>query len=259
MEPAPRAPERQIGEAVDVIRLPDSVTACLFDMDGVLTDTASLHAEAWKRSFDAFLREYQGVDAQPFDIEADYEQHVDGKPREDGVRDFLASRGIDLPEGSPDDPPEAATVTGVAKRKNVLVLALIDERGVDVYEGSVRFVKAAREAGMRTAVVSSSANTAHILEAAGMSDQFDARVDGVTLAEEKLRGKPAPDSFLRGAELVGVGPESAAVFEDAFAGVAGGRAGGFAVVVGVDRNGNPEALREHGADVVVSDLAELLA
>jgi beta-phosphoglucomutase family hydrolase len=242
-----------------MIRLPDRVRACLFDMDGVLTDTASVHAEAWKRMFDEFLRERQGSDAPPFDLQRDYGEYVDGKPREDGVRDFLASRGIELPEGGPEDPPDAETVFGVGKRKNQLVQKLIDERGVDVYEGSVTFVEAAREAGLKTAVVSSSANTVRILEAAGIGDLFDARVDGVTLAEEHIDGKPAPDSFLRGAELVGVGPDAAAVFEDALAGVAAGRAGGFAVTVGVDRHGDPDALREHGADIVVSDLSELLA
>lgn len=240
------------------IRLPAAVRACLFDMDGVLTDTASVHAEAWKRTFDGFLRERLGSDAEPFDIERDYAEYVDGKPREDGVRDFLAARGIELPEGTPDDPPEATTVHGVGRRKNALLLELIDERGVDVYEGSVRFVKAARADGRKTAVVSSSANTARILAAAGIADLFDARVDGVTIATEHLKGKPAPDSFLRGAELVGEPPDAAAVFEDALAGVAAGHAGGFAVTVGVDRHGHPDALREHGADVVVSDLAELL-
>jgi beta-phosphoglucomutase family hydrolase len=242
-----------------VIRLPSEVRAYLFDMDGVLTDTASVHAEAWKQSFDAFLRERQGSDAEPFDIARDYQQYVDGKRREDGVRDFLAARGIELPEGGPDDPPDAETVYGVGKRKNDLVQKLIEERGVDVYEGSRKFVEAARDAGIKTAVVSSSANTERILRAAGMSDLFDARVDGVTIAEEGLKGKPAPDSFLRGAELVGAQPDTAAVFEDALAGVAAGRAGDFAVTVGVDRHGEPDALREHGADVVVSDLSELLA
>jgi beta-phosphoglucomutase family hydrolase len=241
-----------------MIRLPGAVRACLFDMDGVLTDTASVHAEAWKRTFDEFLRERLGPDAEPFDIGRDYAQYVDGKPREDGVRDFLTSRDIELPEGSPGDSPDAETIYGVGKRKNALVQRLIEERGVDVYDGSVRFVNAARDAGLRTAVVSSSANTERILEAAGLSDLFEARVDGVTIATEGLRGKPAPDSFLRGAELLDTPPDAAAVFEDALAGVAAGRAGGFAVTVGVDRHGQPDALREHGADVVVSDLAELL-
>jgi beta-phosphoglucomutase family hydrolase len=242
-----------------VLRLPGEVQACLFDMDGVLTDTASVHAEAWKRTFDAFLRERQGDDAEPFDIDGDYGRHVDGKPREDGVRDFLASRDIELPEGGPADGPEQATVYGVGKRKNDLVQKLIDERGVDVYEGSVRFIEAVRAAGLKTAVVSSSANTERILRSAGMSHLFDARVDGVTIAEEGLKGKPAPDSFLRGAELLHVGPGEAAVFEDALAGVEAGHAGGFAITVGVDRHGQPDSLREHGADVVVSDLSELLS
>jgi beta-phosphoglucomutase family hydrolase len=242
-----------------MVRLPETIRACLFDMDGVLTDTASVHAEAWKRMFDGYLRERLGADAEPFDVARDYGQHVDGKPREDGVRDFLASRGIELPEGTPDDPPDADTIYGVGKRKNVLVLKLIEERGVDVYEGSVKFVDAALAAGLKTAVVSSSANTKLILDSAGIADRFEARVDGVTLATESIKGKPAPDSFLRAAELLEVPPAEAAVFEDALAGVAAGHAGGFGVTVGVDRHGQPDALREHGADVVVSDLAELLA
>jgi beta-phosphoglucomutase family hydrolase len=241
-----------------VIRLPDRVRACLFDMDGVLTDTARLHAQAWKQTFDEFLREQQGEAAEPFDLDRDYKRHVDGKPREGGVRDFLASRGIELPEGSPDDPPEAATVRGVGNRKNALVQRLIDEQGADVYDSSVKFVEAARDAGLKTAVVSSSANTERILDSAGIAGLFDARVDGVTLAEEGIAGKPAPDSFLRGAELLGVPPEQAAVFEDALAGVEAGRAGGFAITVGVDRDDRADELREHGADVVVSDLSELL-
>jgi beta-phosphoglucomutase family hydrolase len=241
-----------------MIRLPSEVRACLFDMDGVLTDTARVHAEAWKETFDAFLREHRGEDAQPFDVATDYGPYVDGKRREDGVRSFLASRGVALPEGTPEDGPDAETVYGVGRRKNELVQKLIEERGVDVYEGSVDFVKAVREAGLRTAVVSSSANTERILAVAGMTDLFDERVDGVVIAEEGLPGKPAPDSFLRGARLVGVEPAEAAVFEDALAGVEAGRAGDFAITVGVDRHGNPDALREHGADVVVSDLSELL-
>jgi beta-phosphoglucomutase family hydrolase len=242
-----------------MVRLPETIRACLFDMDGVLTDTASVHAEAWKRMFDEYLRERLGADAEPFDIARDYGLYVDGKPRQDGVRDFLASRGIELPEGTPDDPAEVDTIHGVGKRKNVLVLKLIEDRGVDVYEGSVKFVDAARAAGLKTAVVSSSANTKLILDSAGIADRFEARVDGVTLATEHIKGKPAPDSFLRAAELLEVPPAQAAVFEDALAGVAAGHAGGFGVTVGVDRHGQPDALREHGADIVVSDLAELLA
>jgi beta-phosphoglucomutase family hydrolase len=241
-----------------MLGLPDTIRACLFDMDGVLTDTASVHAEAWKRMFDEYLRERLGPGAEPFDIARDYSLYVDGKPREDGVRDFLASRGIKLPEGTPDDGPEVDTIHGVGKRKNVLVLKLIEERGVDVYDGSVKFVDAVRAAGLKTAVVSSSANTKLILDSAGIADRFDARVDGVTLATEHIKGKPAPDSFLHAAELLGAEPAAAAVFEDALAGVAAGRAGGFGVTVGVDRHGQPEALREHGADIVVSDLEELL-
>jgi len=240
------------------IKLPSEVRACLFDMDGVLTDTASIHAEAWKLTFDAFLAEHQGADAPPFDIDRDYGEYVDGKPREDGVRDFLASRDVRLAEGTPDDGPDALTVYGVGKRKNDLVQRLIDERGVDVYDGSVKFVEAVRAAGLKTAVVSSSANTERILASAGMSDLFDARVDGITIAEEGLKGKPAPDSFLRGAELVGCGSKESAVFEDALAGVAAGHAGHFAITVGVDRHGAPGVLREHGADIVVADLSELL-
>jgi beta-phosphoglucomutase family hydrolase len=240
-----------------VVRLPETIRACLFDMDGVLTDTASTHARAWKETFDEFLA--RRGDQPPFDLERDYETYVDGKTRYDGVRDFLASRGIELPDGSPDDPPDAETVAGVGNRKNELVQRLIAEQGVIVYKGSVRFVEAAREQGLKAAVVSSSANTEQILEAAGIGHLFDARVDGVVIRREGLKGKPAPDSFLRGAELVGAPPTAAAVFEDALAGVAAGRAGGFGLTVGVDRHGDAKALLEHGADVVVSDLAELIA
>ncbi len=225
-------------------------------MDGVLTDTASTHARAWKRTFDEFLERRGAV--PPFDLDSDYKAYVDGKTRYDGVRDFLASREIVLPEGTPDDPAEADTVAGIGNRKNELVQRLITEDGVTVYEGSVRFVEEARRAGLKTAVVSSSANTEQILESAGISHLFDARVDGVVIAREHLNGKPAPDSFLRAAELLEVSPEAGAVFEDALAGVEAGRAGGFGLVVGVDRHGNPQALLDHGADTVVSDLAELV-
>jgi beta-phosphoglucomutase family hydrolase len=241
--------------------LPESVTACLFDLDGVLTETATIHAAAWKQMFDDYLRQRAartGEPFVPFDEVADYDQYVDGKPRYDGVRSFLASRGIRLPEGSPSDPPEAETVGGLGNRKNELVQQLIRARGVQPYEGSVRYVRAVRDAGLGRAVVSSSANARAVLEAARIADLFQAVVDGVTVEREHLRGKPAPDTFLAGARALGVEAGQAAVFEDALAGVEAGRAGGFAFVVGVDRVGQAEALRQHGADVVVSDLAELL-
>ena len=211
---------------------------------------------AWKRTFNEFLRD-RGTGAGEFTQE-DYNRYVDGKPRADGVRDFLASRGITLPEGEPGDPPDAETVQGVASRKNELVLHELDEQGVEVYEGSVRYLRAVRAAGLPTAVVTASANGEQVLSAGGFTDLIDARVDGVTAARDGLRGKPAPDTFLAGARALGVEPGEAAVFEDALAGVAAGRAGGFAYVVGVDRVGHAEGLREAGADVVVSDLADLL-
>jgi beta-phosphoglucomutase family hydrolase len=240
-----------------VVRLPDSIKACLLDMDGVLTDTASTHARAWKQTFDELLARHPGQ--APFDLDSDYKAYVDGKTRYDGVQSFLSSRGIELPRGTADDSPEDETVSGVGNRKNELVQRLIAEDGVIVYDGSVRFVREARAAGLKTAVVSSSANTPQILAAAGITDLFDARVDGVVIADEGLPGKPAPDSFLRGAELLGVPASAGAVFEDALAGVQAGRAGNFGLVVGVDRAGNPQALLDHGADTVVSDLGELVA
>jgi beta-phosphoglucomutase family hydrolase len=240
-----------------MLGLPDHVTACLFDLDGVLTPTATVHAAAWKRMFDAFLA---GRDGQPpFDLKDDYVRYVDGRPRLDGVRAFLDARAISLPEGSPEDPPGAETVHGLGRRKNDLVEDVLREQGVEAYEGSVRFVRAARDAGLRRAVVSSSANTQAVLQAAGIEDLFEARVDGVVAEREHLRGKPAPDTFLAGARALGVEPAAAAVFEDALAGVEAGRAGAFGCVVGVDRGGAADALREHGADVVVGDLSELLA
>jgi len=233
----------------------------LFDLDGVLTQTAKVHAAAGKETFDAFLRERAeaaGETFRPFEIATDYTQYVDGKLREDGVRGFLESRGIALPEGEADDPAAAGTVHGLGTRKNDLVVALIESRGVEVYPGSVRFVEAARGAGMRRAVVSASKNCEAVLAAAGIEGLFEVRVDGVVAAERGLRGKPAPDTFLAAAEALGVEPAGCAVVEDAVAGVAAGRAGGFGWVVGVDRVGRAEALREHGADVVVGDLSELL-
>ncbi len=245
-----------------MIGLPDSVRACLFDFDGVLTRTATVHAAAWKEMFDGYLRERAARRGKeefvPFDPVADYARHVDGKPRYDGVRSFLAARGIELPEGEPGDPPGAETVYGLGNRKNEIVLRMIHEGGVEAYEGSVWYLKAARDAGLRRAVVSSSANTREVLVAAGIEGFFEAHIDGVVAEREGLKGKPAPDTFLAGARALGVAPGEAAVFEDAIAGVAAGRAGGFACIVGVDRVGQAEALREHGASIVVSDLSELL-
>src|SRR5438874_4476452 len=245
-----------------MVDLPDGVRACLFDLDGVLTQTAKVHAAAWKEMFDAYLRERakrSGAKFVPFDPVADYDQYVDGKPRYDGVRSFLASRGIELPEGNPADPPSAETIYGLGNRKNELVLALLKRDGVQVFEGSVRYVRAARDAGLRRAVVSASANCRDVLEAAGIEDLFEVRIDGIVTEEKHLRGKPAPDTFLAASEEVGVQPAESALFEDALAGVEAGRAGRFGFVVGVDRAGQRDALREHGADVVVSDLAELMA
>lgn len=241
--------------------LPDSIQACLVDLDGVLTMTAKVHAAAWTHTFDAYLRDrtaWTGEPYRPFDEVADYDEYVDGKPRYDGVRSFLASHGNELPEGTSDDPPTAGTVRGLGNRKNELVLQLIHDQGVKAYEGSVRYVRAARDAGQRRAVVSSSANCRDVLEAAGITDLFEASIDGIVAEEEHLRGKPAHDTFLAGARALGVEPAAATVFEDAFAGVAAGRAGRFGFVVGVDRVGQAEALRAHGADVVVSNLSNLI-
>lgn len=248
-------------DSAAVPAVPGGITACLFDLDGVLTQTAKLHAAAWRQMFDDFLRERaarSGTPFRPFGVPADYLEHIDGKLRQDGVRVFLASRGIDLPEGSPDDPADAETVHGLGNRKNELVLELIASRGVDVYEGSVRFVEAVRDAGLRRAVVSASKNCREVLAAAGIEDLFEVRVDGVVAEERGLRGKPAPDLFLAAAEALGVEPAQGAVLEDAVAGVAAGRAGSFGWIVGVDRTGNADALRANGADLVVGDLSELL-
>jgi beta-phosphoglucomutase family hydrolase len=240
-----------------MLGLPDGIKACLFDLDGVLTQTAKVHAEAWKQTFDEYLKKRDGDNFKPF-THADYDEYVDGLPRYDGVRNFLKSRGIELPEGSPDDSPDKETICGIGNRKNDLVLKLIKRDGVEAYDGSVRFVKAARDAGLHRAVVSSSANCRDVLVAAGIEDLFEARIDGIVADEQHLKGKPAPDTFLAGAEALGMSADECTVFEDALAGVAAGRAGKFGYVVGVDRVGQADALREHGADVVVKDLAELL-
>lgn len=244
-----------------MLGLPDGTRAALFDLDGVLTDTASVHAAAWKQMFDDYLRaraERDGTPFQEFDITADYVPYVDGRPRLDGTREFLRSRGIELPEGGPDDAPDAETIFALARKKNDAVQEKIATLGVEVYPGSVRYLHAVRAAGIATAVVSSSANAEQVLAVAGLSDLIDHRVDGVSAKERGLPGKPAPDTFLAAAADLGVDKAQAVVFEDAIAGVESGRAGGFGFVVGVDRVGHADALRSHGADVVVQDLAELL-
>jgi beta-phosphoglucomutase family hydrolase len=244
-----------------MVKLPDGITTYLFDLDGVLTQTAKIHAQAWKQMFDDFLLDWAERTGDPFhefDRPTDYDEYVDGKPRLDGVRSFLESRGIQLPMGSPSDPPDAETIHALGTRKNDLVLELIRQQGVEPYEGSVRFVEAARDRRLRRAVVSSSTNCEDVLVAAGIDHLFEARIDGVVAEREQLAGKPAPDTFLAGARVLGAEPKEAAVFEDALAGVEAGRAGSFGWVVGVDRTGQAEALRRRGADVVVQDLAELL-
>ena len=240
-----------------MLGLPESIHACLFDLDGVLTDTASVHRRAWKKMFDEYLRDTQERFVE-FDDGADYETYVDGKPREDGVRSFLASRHIELPDGDPDDPPATESVYGLGNRKNEMFQETLKSDGVTVFEGSRRYLEAAAEAGLRRAVVSSSANTKEVLELTGLDVYVEHRVDGLTLREEHLAGKPAPDSFLRAAQLLDVAPGNAAVFEDALSGVAAGRAGKFGLVVGVDRTGQSKELRSNGADIVVTDLGELL-
>ncbi|MFF7368752.1 HAD family hydrolase [Streptomyces tricolor] len=237
--------------------LPDTIQACLFDLDGVVTKTAVVHAAAWKETFDAFLRDYEGERGRPFDAVADYDEYVDGRPRADGVRAFLASRGIQLPEGDPGDPPDARTVHGLGNRKNELLLERIRTGGVEAYEGTLRYLTAVRAAGLRTAIVSSSANCRDVLRSVGAEHFFDVRIDGVVAVERNLPGKPRPDTFLAAARDLGVEASRAAVFEDALAGMDAGRAGGFGYVVGVDRAGQRDALYAHGADIVVQDLAEL--
>jgi beta-phosphoglucomutase family hydrolase len=244
-----------------MLELPEGITTCLLDLDGVLTQTAKVHAAAWKQMFDDFLRDRAqetGEPFHPFDRPTDYDEYVDGLPRLDGVRSFLKSRGIELPMGSPADPPEAETVHALGTRKNELVLDLIREQGVEPYEGSVRFLEEVQARGLRRAVVSSSTNCQDVLVAAGIDRFFEVRVDGVVAEREGLAGKPAPDTFLAGASMLGAEPAQAAVFEDALAGVQAGRAGSFGWVVGVDRSGQADALRGRGADVVVQDLAELV-
>ncbi|GGL63262.1 hydrolase [Streptomyces fumigatiscleroticus] len=238
--------------------LPETIQACLFDLDGVVTRTAVVHAAAWKEMFDAFLREREGPGFRPFDPVADYDEYVDGRPRADGVRTFLESRGIRLPEGGPGDPPDAETVHGLGNRKNDLLLEKIRTDGVEAYDGTLRYLRAVRARGLRTAIVSSSANCRDVLRAIDAEPLFDVRVDGVVAAERGLPGKPRPDTFLAAARDLGVPAGRAAVYEDALAGMDAGRAGGFGYVVGVDRVGQTDALYAHGADRVVKDLDELM-
>jgi alpha,alpha-trehalase len=238
----------------------EGYSAFLFDLDGVLTATARIHAAAWKRTFDEYLEERSsrtGEDFSPFDEESDYKHYVDGKLRYEGVDAFLRSRGIELPWGTPSDAPAVETVCGIGNRKNLMVKEAIESEGVEVFESSVRLVRELREAGMKTAVVSASRNCLAVLRKAGIEELFQVRVDGVVAAEEGLAGKPAPDTFLKAAALLGVAPSRAVVVEDAVSGVQAGRNGGFGLVVGVDRRGDPGLLRENGAHLVVSDLGEL--
>jgi len=234
-----------------MLKLPDGMTTCLFDLDGVITQTAKLHSAAWKEMFDDFLRERSEQTGEPFEefTPSDYDRYVDGRPRLDGVRTFLTARGIE---------PDEELVRRLGDRKQDLVLKLIRERGVEVYDGSIDFVKEAQREGLRRAVVSSSANTREVLQSVGIEDLFEAVVDGIVAQREGLPGKPAPDTFVAGARALGAEPPQAVVFEDALAGVEAGRTGGFGYVVGVDRTGQREALAEHGADIVVDDLSELI-
>ena len=239
----------------------DQFDAVLLDLDGVITDTASIHAAAWKQMFDAYLqkRAAEGREQfRSFDIVSDYQRYVDGKLRYDGVRDFLASRNIHLPEGIPDDPPEAETVGGLGNRKDELVNKVISEEGVKPYEGSVRFIRQLRDRGFKMAVVTSSQNCDAVLKAAKVEDFFEVRVDGNTVREHHLAGKPAPDTYLMAAKLLGADPTRSVVVEDAISGVQAGRQGNFGCVIGVARKGNAEELRRHGAHLVVHDLGELV-
>lgn len=244
----------------DTVISPNRYRAILFDLDGVLTPTARIHAAAWKQVFDGELEaraDEGGPPFVPFDKETDYLRYVDGKPRLAGVESFLGSRGIELPEGSPGDPPELETAWGVGNRKDAIVKTVLERDGIDAYPGSLALVRAAKAAGIKVAVVSSSKNCAAVLETAGILDLFDARVDGIVAEGMALAGKPAPDTYEEGAHRVGAPADASVVIEDALSGVESGRNGGFGLVIGVDRGAGREALLEHGANVVVSDLAEL--
>jgi beta-phosphoglucomutase family hydrolase len=239
----------------------DKFDAVLFDLDGVLTATAKVHAAAWKKIFDEYLRKRateNNEPFQPFDIQSDYKLYVDGKSRYDGARDFLRSRGIHLPEGTPDSPPEDETVCGLGNRKDKIIQRVIESDGVEAYAGSVALVRHLRSQGIKTAVVTSSHHGGPVVEAAGIADLFDLRVDGNVIDRLKLAGKPAPDAYLKAAEDLGVEPKRAVVVEDALSGVQAGRNGGFGLVVGVARHDNADELKANGADMVVTDLGEML-
>src|SRR5215813_11599634 len=239
----------------------DQYDTVLFDLDGVITDTANMHAACWKQMFDAYLQQRaveRGEPFRPFELATDYRLYVDGKPRFDGVRDFLTSRGIHLPAGSPDDPPQADTVGGLGNRKNDLVNTVIAEEGVEPYEGTVKLIHQLRHQGFKIAVVTSSQNCEAVLRAAKLEAFFEVRVDGNVIRAQHLAGKPAPDTFLTAAKWLGVEPTRAVVVEDALAGVEAGCNGNFGLVIGVARKGNAEELRHHGAHLVVNDLGELV-
>ena len=260
--------ERILGDAMghdsSVVRrlgLPPTIRACLFDLDGVLTETATIHARAWKRVFDEYLRTQartSGGPFVPFDAVREYAQFVDGKRRSDGARSFLTARGIHLAEGTAGDPPSADTIHGIGARKQEVFRQLLREEGVRVFPGSLRYLQAVRNAGLLAAVVSSSSNCHAVLVAAGLDGLLDVRVDGLVAAARHLAGKPSPDTYLAAAEALGVAPAESAVFEDATAGIEAGRAGHFGYVVGVDRLGHGDELHRHGATVVVRDLCELM-
>lgn len=239
----------------------DRFDAWLFDLDGVITDTARIHAKAWKEAFDAFMREKAEETGEPFrefTTDRDYPNYVDGKPRYEGVDSFLRSRGFELPWGDPEDQPEAETVCGIGNRKNVRFNEILKSDGADLFETSVELINILKKKGKKVAVVTSSKNCSAVLASVGLSDIFDVQFDGIYAAEHKIAGKPKPDTYLEAARLLGSTADKAVVIEDALSGVEAGRAGKFGLTIGVDRHGEPEKLLENGADIVVSDLGELI-
>lgn len=244
------------------LKFPDNIRACLFDMDGVLTKTAAVHAAAWKEMFDAYLKQHaeeSGTEFVPFDIATDYVKYVDGKLRQDGVRSFLESRDISLPEGTPDNHEDEETVWGLGTRKNNRVQELIRTKGVDVYPDSITLLRAVRANGLKTAVVSASKNTPDILSVTNLTDQFSYVMHGGIAGEQGLPGKPEPDTFVAAAKALGEEPANCVVLEDAIVGVQAGKAGDFGYVIGVDRVDHGDELRANGADIVVKNLEELVA